>query len=51
MPSKWQPICLIHLAVSVCYEEVECSRRTQGKSLGAGMRTNNKLNPHVTPGP
>ena len=25
MLSKWQPICLIHLAVSVCYEEVEWS--------------------------
>ena len=24
MLSKWQPICLIHLAGSVSYEEVEC---------------------------
>jgi len=24
--------------------------RTRRKTLGAGMRTNNKLNPHMTPG-
>ena len=29
----------------------EENRRTQRKTLGAGTRTNNKLNPHVTPGP
>ena len=29
----------------------EENRRTRRKTLGAGTRTNNKLNPHVTPGP
>ena len=29
----------------------EENRRTRRKTLGAGARTNNKLNPHVTPGP
>ena len=29
----------------------EENRRTRRKTLGAGKRTNNKLNPHVTPGP
>ena len=28
----------------------EENQRTQKKTLGAGMRTNNKLNPHVMPG-
>ena len=27
------------------------NRRTRRKTLGAGMRTNNKLNPHMTSGP
>ena len=29
----------------------EENRRTRRKTLGARMRTNNKLNPHMTPGP
>ena len=29
----------------------EENRRTRRKTLGAGKRTNNKLNPHVAPGP
>ena len=29
----------------------EENRRARGKTLGARTRTNNKLNPHVTPGP
>ena len=29
----------------------EENRRTRRKTLRAGTRTNNKLNPHVTPGP
>ena len=29
----------------------EENRRTLRKTLGAGTRTNNKLNAHVTPGP
>ena len=29
----------------------EENRRTRRKTLGAGRRTNNKLNPHVAPGP
>ena len=29
----------------------EENRRTQRKTLGARTRTNNKLNPHMTPGP
>jgi len=30
--------------------EVREYRSTGGKPLGAGWRTNNKLNPHMTPG-
>ena len=29
----------------------EENRRTRRKTLGAGTKTNNKLNPHLTPGP
>ena len=29
----------------------EENRRTQRKTLGGRARTNNKLNPHMTPGP
>ena len=29
----------------------EENRSTRGKTLGAGTRTNNKLNPHMTPRP
>jgi len=29
----------------------EENRRTRRKTLGARTRTNNKLNPHMTPGP
>jgi len=29
----------------------EENQRTQRKTLGARARTNNKLNPHMTPGP
>ena len=29
----------------------EENRRTRRKTLGTGTRTNNKLNPHMTPGP
>ena len=29
----------------------EENQRTRRKTLGAGTRTNNKRNPHVTPGP
>ena len=29
----------------------EENRRTRRKTFGAGRRTNNKLDPHMTPGP
>ena len=42
---NWNLVCLL---VFLWREE---NRRTLGKTLGVGKRTNNQLNPQVTPGP
>ena len=49
-----KPVALIfgsNWNLECCFLWGEESRRTPKKTLGARTRTNNKLDPHVTPGP